>query len=73
MADNDYHIIKPVEILQNIGSLKPAKRRKDRQRRDHHEQNEEEHKNQPNGSTEESSGDEITENNGNHQSIDYCA
>jgi hypothetical protein len=33
MADYDTNLIKPVEGLQNIAGLAPAKRRKDRNRR----------------------------------------
>jgi len=33
MADYDSNLIKPVQGLQNIGSLSPAKRRKERKRR----------------------------------------
>jgi len=33
MADNNYHIIKPVESLKNIARLTPAQRRKERKRR----------------------------------------
>ena len=33
MADYDSNLIKPVQGLQNIGSLSPAKRREERKRR----------------------------------------
>jgi len=33
MADNDYHIIKPVDGTQNITALPPIKRRQERRRR----------------------------------------
>ena len=33
MADYDSNLIKPVQGLQNIGGLSPAKRRKERKRR----------------------------------------
>ena len=33
MPDNDYNIIKPVETLQNVAGLTPAKRRKQKKRR----------------------------------------
>ena len=33
MADSDTNLIKPVQGLQNIAGLDPAKRRKDRNRR----------------------------------------
>jgi len=39
MADNDSNIIKPVESLQNIAGLTPARRREERKRRrNRHEQ-----------------------------------
>ena len=33
MQDNDFNIIKPVASMQNIGGLKPVKRRNERKRR----------------------------------------
>ncbi len=43
MADNDSNIIKPVESLQNITGLTPARRREERKRRrNRHEQETEE-------------------------------
>jgi len=33
MADNNYNIIKPVEAMQNIVGLSPARRRQERKRR----------------------------------------
>ena len=80
MADNDFNIIKPVESLQNIAGLTPARRREERKRqRNRHE-----------GETEESAGGELNElvdertvgtesaeNESEHladdTSIDYCA
>lgn len=74
MADNDYNIIKPVEGLQNIGGLTPAKRREERKRKQNlHEQNQEESEQELNGSTEEDLNNEITENEGDQHSIDYRA
>ena len=70
MADNNYNIIKPVESLQNIKGLTPARRRKERKHRQNpHEQNEEERKEELNGSSEK----ELTENGAGRHSIDYCA
>ena len=34
MAENDFNMVKPVESLQNISGLSPAKRREDRKRRE---------------------------------------
>lgn len=33
MAENDFNMVKPVESLQNISGLSPAKRREERKRR----------------------------------------
>ena len=33
MAENDFNMVKPVESLQNIPGLSPAKRREERKRR----------------------------------------
>ncbi len=33
MAENDFNMVKPVESLQNISGLTPAKRREERKRR----------------------------------------
>ncbi len=75
MSDNDYNIIKPVENLQNIGSLTPAKRREERKRRQNlHEQNEEKPKQESNKPiNEEDFSDKLTESDRDQHSIDYCA
>lgn len=75
MADNDYNIIKPVESLQNITGLTPAKRREERKRRqnlqaEHREEAEE----QPNGALDEQTSDNEPDDEENDQHlIDYCA
>ncbi|MCX5635034.1 MAG: hypothetical protein NTW55_04220 [Planctomycetota bacterium] len=33
MAENDFNMVKPVESLQNISGLSPAKRREEKKRR----------------------------------------
>jgi hypothetical protein len=74
MADNNYNIIKPVENLQNIRGLTPAKRREERKRRQNQqEQNEEEREQQSDETTEEGLKNKITQNKTDRDSIDYCA
>lgn len=75
MADNDYNIIKPVEGLQTIGGLTPAKRRKERkQRQDLHKQNEEQPEQKLNDSIDEQGlRSELAEDEGNQNTIDYRA
>jgi len=51
MADNDFNVIKPVESLQNITGLTPARRREQRKRR----------RNRHEGETQESAEDELNE------------
>ncbi len=51
MADNDFNTIKPVESLQNITSLTPARRREERKRR----------RNRHEAETQEPVGDELNE------------
>ncbi|MGD8501044.1 MAG: hypothetical protein PVJ86_10380 [Phycisphaerales bacterium] len=73
MADYDSNMIKPVEGLQNITGLTPARRREERKRR--------QQSNQENREKDESTADEETlpqgqTENGNDQDstgIDYCA
>ncbi len=79
MADNDSSIIKPVESLQNIGSLTPAKRREQRSRR----QNLQKQDKQPSEEQADDSGGarnltgRLTEDQARRNSddggIDYCA
>jgi len=75
MADNDYNIIKPVESLQTIGGLTPAKRRKERkQRQDLHKQNKEQPEQELNNSVDEQGlRGELAEDEDNHNTIDYRA
>jgi hypothetical protein len=75
MADNDSNTIKPVESLQNIPVLAPAKRREQRERRQHtHPENEEYSEQEQNNLTDEREPDaEITENKSDSSTIDYCA
>jgi hypothetical protein len=84
MADYDSNMIKPVEGLQSITGLTPAKRREERKRRQQLNQgNEEEGEQQLNESVDESTQGqadslrEQTENGSNRNSndtgVDYCA
>jgi len=62
MANNDYHIIKPVESLQNTTGLAGVKRREERKRR--------------RGTTDErqaTSDKSPAEPQADQHSIDYCA
>jgi hypothetical protein len=75
MADNDYNIIKPVDGLQNIRGLTPAKRREERKRRqnlpaEHAEQPEA----QPDGTLDQQDSDKEPDDQANDQHlIDYRA
>ena len=70
MADSDFNIITPVESLQNIHGLTPAKRRQER-RRQHHgttEDHNEEEQAEPRATS-----DQDVSNDGRSHSIDYRA
>ena len=77
MADNNYNTIKPVESLQNVGGLTPARRRQERKERQSSKKKSEEERelaeDELSELTEEDIGNEITENDQNGHSIDYCA
>ena len=82
MADYDSNMIKPVEGLQSITGLTPAKRREERKRRQQlHQENEGKDEQQMDESFEEQDMDkpaeELTENlgdlNPDNTGIDYCA
>ncbi|UCC23583.1 MAG: hypothetical protein JSW23_05890 [Planctomycetota bacterium] len=79
MADNDSSIIKPVESLQNIGTLKPVKRREERKRRQYlQEQKSEQFEQQPDDSADQQnlagqSADQQANGNPDDTGIDYCA
>ncbi len=78
MADNDSNTIKPVEILQNIPVLTPAKRREQRKNRQQtHRENKEDSEQEQNSLVDEQDlGDELTENENDRSAsggIDYCA
>ena len=70
MPDNDYTIIKPVEGLQNVGSLTPVTQRKQRKRRQNR-QDQAEHP--PEEPIDEQTGGESVESEPDEHSIDYCA
>ncbi|MHC4482367.1 MAG: hypothetical protein ACYSW4_02340 [Planctomycetota bacterium] len=75
MPDSDHNIIKPVESLHNVAGLTPAKRREERKRRrDLHKGESQESEQELNESVdEESLGNELTEDETDQHSIDYCA
>jgi len=75
MADSDYNIIKPVEGMQNIAGLTPARRREERKRRrEPHRKKGQASEQEPNESPDEDSlGNELDEDESNQHSIDYCA
>ena len=75
MADNDSNTIKPVESLQNIPVLAPAKRREQRKQRQHtHLENEEYSEQEQNNLADEQDLDaKLTENESDPNTIDYCA
>ncbi len=81
MADYDSNMIKPVEGLQSITGLTPAKRREERKRRQQLQQENEQEGEQTNDSVDEqdieNSDKKWTENQSDRNSdsirIDYCA
>ncbi len=75
MADKDYNTIKPVGGLQNIAGLTPTRRREQRKRRhDLHKGNKEESEQELNDSiAEKTVSSELTEDEEDQHSIDYCA
>jgi hypothetical protein len=80
MADNDSNTIKPVESLQNIPVLTPAKRREQRKHSQQtHRENKEDSEQQQNSLLDEQDlGDEFNENENENDrpasgGIDYCA
>jgi len=75
MADSDSNTIKPVEILQNIPVLTPAKRREQRKHRQqaHRENKEYSEQEQNNLADEQDLDDELTEKENDRNTIDYCA
>lgn len=75
MADNDSNTIKPVESLQNIPVLTPAKRREQGKRRQQLHKGNKEHPEleQDNLADEQDLDVELTENENDRDTIDYCA
>jgi hypothetical protein len=75
MADNDSNTIKPVESLQNIPILTPAKRRDQRkQRQQQHSENKEYSEEEQNILAEEQDLEiELSERKDDPNTIDYCA
>ena len=77
MGDNDYNIVKPVETLQNVTGVTPAKNREKRKKRqntgDQDEWQPETNEDQLSKSTEEDLDSKIAENGKNEHIIDYRA
>jgi hypothetical protein len=75
MADNDSSIIKPVEGMQNIAGLTPARRREQgKQQRNLHEEESEESGKEVNESVNEQDlNNEVTVTSEEKSTIDYCA
>jgi len=75
MANNDSNTIKPVESLQNIPVLTPAKRREQRKHRQQtHRENKEYSEQEQNSLADQQELDaELTENENDQNTIDYCA
>ncbi len=74
MADYDTNLIKPVQGLQNIAGLAPAKRRKDRNRRRKSGEKDKEH-DESDKDAEVASPQERAQGKGEKDGgrIDYCA
>ena len=75
MADSGSNIIKPVESLQNIPGLTPTRRREHKKHRQQpHEKNKEHSEQEQNNSAGgQDLGSELTENENDRNTIDYCA
>lgn len=75
MADNDSNTIKPVESLQNIPLLTPAKRREQRKHRQQpQKENKEFFEDEENNLVDELDQEpELNENQNDENTIDYCA
>ncbi len=75
MADYDSNIIKPVQSLQNITGLSPAKRREERKHRDQSGQQFWTEEEPSEDKSTESEDENRTENreDRNKRRIDYCA
>jgi hypothetical protein len=70
MADSDYNVIKPVESLQTIQSVTPAKRRQERK---HQPKEPQEHHDEPETERDDDATPQATRNDDDPHSIDYCA
>lgn len=77
MADNDFNIIKPVENLQNVGGVTPAKNRKGRKKRQNLHKKNDPQRPLPDSKWDESTAEdidsEIADNDREQHSVDYCA
>ena len=73
MADNDYNIIKPVENLQNVGAITPAKRQEEKKQRQKQNQKRALEQQLSNQADEQGTGNQNDETDTDQHSIDYCA
>jgi len=74
MPDYNSNIIKPVENLQNIPGLVPAKDREQKKRRQPQEENKEKLQQEPDKSADaQKARKKITKNENEMDTIDYCA
>jgi hypothetical protein len=74
MPDYNSNIIKPVENLQNIPGLVPAKDREQKKRRQPQEENKGKLQQEPDKSADEQKArKKITKNKNEMDTIDYCA
>jgi hypothetical protein len=70
MADSDYNAIKPVESLQTIQGVEPAKRRQERKRRQNAK---DKHQEKTETERDDAAASETVHNDDDPHSIDYCA
>jgi hypothetical protein len=75
MADYDPNIIKPVEGLQNVAGLVPAKGREQRKRRQHPRKENLESTQRERGKSADKQNprNKIAKNENDRDAIDYCA
>jgi len=73
MADYDSNMIKPVQSLQNITGLSPAKRREERKHRNQSDQQQQHEDEFSKDNQHESESRTEHQNVRNNRRIDYCA
>lgn len=70
MADSDYNTIKPVESLQTIQGVAPARRRQERKRQQNAQ---DKHQQETETERDDAEASEAIHNDDDPHSIDYCA